>query len=261
MEDIALLWVSKIRTGKRLSSVWSLPSKIKESAITLSTLPEGFTVFRIHPISSHRFLLFGRGFINYIYEKTHYAISWGVGNRHWRLPDGVHLCVFYSTIPAVAPLTLDCVFTVVLGLTVAGLQGSEFYKARGGLNLLMIVCCQLQGFLCSLLSSNVNITRTHALPGKGWFPRWGGHDPGNQGKARSLFGPHRAASLLTQSLVLTCLFPCALPPKRGTKPEIWGLQHESSAVIQNPSWRIHTQLLTCLSSRSALPASSPFRSR
>ena len=76
-----------------------------------------------------------------------------------------------------------------------------------------------------------------------------------------MFGPHTAASLLVQSLVLTCLFPCTPPPEIGTKPEIRGLQHESSAVIQNPSCRVHTQLLAPLSSQSARPASSPLISR
>ena len=193
--------------------------------------------------------------------RKHYSISWGVGNRHWRLPDGVHLCIFYSTIPAVAPLTLDCFYSC--SRTYSGwfarfriLQGSRGTKPSSDDCILPVT-----GLSLLLAVLKCEHTHTHALPGKGWFPRWGGHDPGSQGKARSLFGPHTAASLLTQSLVLTCLFPCTLPPKRGTKPEIWGLQHESSAVIQNPSWRIHTQLLTCLSYRSALPASSPLRSR
>lgn len=34
VENIVLLWVSKIWAGKRLLSIWSLPSKIKESAVT-----------------------------------------------------------------------------------------------------------------------------------------------------------------------------------------------------------------------------------
>ena len=189
-------------------------------------------------------------------------------------PPRVYTCSpSWTPPPTSLPIpSLWVIFTVVLGLTVAGLQGSEFYKARGGLYLLlMIVYYQLQGFLCSLLSSNVNIhTHTLCQRGKGLFPRWGGQDSGSQGKARSLthlfreclmFGPHTAASLFVQSLVLTCLFPCAPPPKRGTKPEIWGLQHESSAVIQNPSCRVHTQLLARPTSQSALPASSPLRSR
>ena len=92
--------------------------------------------------------------------RKHYSISWGVGNRHWRLPDGVHLCIFYSTIPAVAPLTLDCFYSC--SRTYSGwfarfriLQGSRGTKPSSD-----DLSYQLQGFLCSLLSSNVNI-RTH----------------------------------------------------------------------------------------------------
>ena len=77
------------------------------------------------------------------------------------------------------------VFTVVLGLTVAGLQGSEFYKARGGLNLLlMIVYYQLTGLSLLLAVLKREHMHTHALPTrKGvvfqvrwpwlWKPGWG----------------------------------------------------------------------------------------
>ena len=193
-------------------------------------------------------------------------MSWCVWNRHRHLPGWVPLGVSCSSPhPREPPVMVPghktlCVHSrVVCGsqLLICKVQNST--RLKGGLSLLlMIVYYQLPGFKLLLLASNAN-THTHILPTR-------------EGAASQVRQWWQQARVRLEAWPVHIPLPTSLskgwpwhpvpllPPKRGTKSEIWDLlQYQSSAVPGNVSWmtRSAAPRLPALQVLPLLPVSPP----
>ncbi|KAF6376388.1 hypothetical protein mRhiFer1_009581 [Rhinolophus ferrumequinum] len=148
-----------------------------------------------------------------------------------------------------APLIHKYCVVTVLYLTVADLQGSEFYKAQGGVNLLMIVHYQSSGFNRSCwLQMGTHTHPTNEV--KGLYSKL------RQCKARNLADPHPAAYLPVQRLTLAPLFPCSHQKEvPNLRSEI--SSHVSPLQLQEMHHEVHAQRLLAFLSSQVLPASFP----